>query len=107
MCSIGTRISANELEIAIHDVGVDVSSRRMIEGPGEAADNFKAEALPKSDGAFIGGDDEIKLQSAKAAFPRAVERMRAHRSVYASALHAYPPPPTPIPARISTAPPRC
>src|SRR5260370_1785564 len=89
MCSIGTRISANELEIAIHDVGVVVSSRRMMEGPGEAADNFKAEALPKSDGAFIGGDDEIKLHSAKAAFPRAVERMLAHRSGYAAARHGY------------------
>ena len=46
MCSIAARVSANGLEIAIHDEGVDVAERRTLEGSGQPPDDPKAKALP-------------------------------------------------------------
>src|SRR5260370_41514556 len=80
MCSIAARSSANGLENAIHDVGVDVTARRMLKGVGKAADDLKAKALPKADGAPVGADNEIGLQRSESSLARAVERMGAHRS---------------------------
>src|SRR5260370_18514514 len=85
MCSIAARSSANGLENAIHDVGVDVTARRMLKGVGKAADDLKAKALPKADGAPVGADHEIVLHRSKSAFACAVERMRAHRSARSAA----------------------
>src|SRR6266849_10385477 len=85
MCSIAARISANALEIAIHDAGVDVTQRRMQEGSGEAPDNFKAKTLPQPDRAVIGADYKIELHRAKSPLPRSVQRMRAHCSGHAAA----------------------
>src|ERR1700694_2820429 len=73
------------LEIAIHDVGVDVAPRRMLEGSGEAPNNRKAEALPQPYGTLVGADHEIVLHRAKSALARSVQRMRAHRSRHAAA----------------------
>src|SRR6266436_4269761 len=78
MCSIAARISANGLEIAKHDVGVDVAQRRMKEGFGKLANDFKIEALPQADGAIVGANHEIELHRAKPAFARAVQGMSAH-----------------------------
>src|SRR5713226_9278642 len=85
MCSIAARISANGLEITIHDAHVDVAQSWMLEGSWQTPDNFKAKALPQPDGALVGADYEIELHRAKSARPRAVQRMRAHRSGHAAA----------------------
>src|SRR5438477_9838691 len=78
MCSIAARSSANSLETAIHDVGVDVAFGWMKESVRKAADGPKPEALPQTDGTFVGTDDEIVLHRAKSALARMVQRMRAH-----------------------------
>src|SRR6267142_62043 len=79
------RSRENALEIAIHDVGVDVALRRMLEGSGEAADNFKAKTLPQPYGTLVGADHEVVLHRAESALPRSVQRMRAHRPGHATA----------------------
>src|SRR6266850_4846255 len=73
------------LEIAIHDVGVDVSLHGMLECSGKASDNFKSEGLPQTHGALVGADDEIELHRAKSALSRSAQRMRAHRAGHAAA----------------------
>ncbi len=85
MCSIGARSSANGLEIAVHDVGVDVAQRWMKEGFRKCADDCKFEALPEADGAVVGADDEIILHGAKSAAASPAQRMLAHRARHAAA----------------------
>jgi hypothetical protein len=85
MCSIGARVGANELKIAIHYEGVDVALRWMKKSFGKAADDLEVEALPKAYGAVVGADDEIELHGAKAAFAGTLQGMLAHSSGDASA----------------------
>src|ERR1700740_67819 len=85
MCNIAARSSANGLKTAIHDIHVDVAVCRMMEGSGETPDNFKAKALPQTDGALVRAEHEIKLQGAKSAFSRPVQGMRAHCSSHTAA----------------------
>ena len=80
MCSIAARISANALEIAIHDVRVDVSQRWMLEGSGEAADDIEAKALPQAHGTLVSTDYKIELHRAKSAPASAAQRMLTHRA---------------------------
>lgn len=80
MCSIAARISANALEIAKHDVRVDVAQCWMKERVRKRANDRKFEALPQFYGAIVGTDDEIKLHGAKSTAPSAAERMLAHRA---------------------------
>ena len=85
MCSIAARISANALEIAIHDVGVDVSLRWMLECSGQAADNFEAKTLPQPYGTLVRADYKIELHRTKSAPASAAQRMLAHCSGHAAA----------------------
>src|SRR5437879_11353084 len=85
MCSIGARASANGLEIAIHDVSIDIAERWMKKSFGKPADDFKIEALPQFDGAFVGADYEVVLHGAKGAFACAIQRMSAHCARHAAA----------------------
>src|SRR5258708_2267249 len=85
MCSIGARSSANGLEIAVHDVGVDVAQSWMKEGFRKCADDCKFEALPWFYGAAVGADYEIILHGAKPAFAGMVQRMSAHGPCHAAA----------------------
>src|SRR5579875_2920843 len=57
----------------------------MEERFGQAAHDFKSAALPESDGALIGADDEVELHGAKGTAPGVVERVHTHRSRDASA----------------------
>jgi hypothetical protein len=43
MCSIGASVSANELEITIHDVCVHEAEGGMLKGSREAAGDFETE----------------------------------------------------------------
>lgn len=49
----------------------------MAEPLRNAADFAEAEAFPEADGGFIGGDDEVELEGAKAHFLRAKEAILA------------------------------
>src|SRR5215469_16047930 len=51
----------------------------MGKNPRQAADGFKAKASPQFDRARIAAYYEVELHPAKATFPRAFERMQAHR----------------------------
>ena len=84
MCSIGARISANGLEFAIHDVGVDVSERGVKKSLWEAADDFKLKSLPQEHGAVVRVDYKIELHRAKPALTRSAERMFTHRASHAA-----------------------
>jgi hypothetical protein len=43
MCSIGARVSANGLELAIHDKSIDEAKSGMLKGSRETPDDFEAE----------------------------------------------------------------
>jgi len=64
----------------MHDEGVDVTELGMKECFRKSANNREAKALPQAHGSFIRADNEIELHGAKTAFPRTVQRVRAHRS---------------------------
>jgi len=66
------------LEMAVHDEGVDVALRGVVESAGQAAYDFEAEFLPEADGLFICADDNVELHGAKAACAGVVERMGTH-----------------------------
>src|SRR5882757_9811427 len=85
MCSIAARSSANGLEIAVHDEGVDVALSGMEECFRKCADDPKFKALPKPYGAVIGTDYKIELHGAKSAFSRAIKRVSAHGPCHATA----------------------
>src|SRR5260370_33813662 len=80
MWSIPARISANALEIAIHDVRVDVSQGWMKERFRKAPDDLEAKALPQARGTLVGADYKIELHRAKSAPASATQRMLAHRT---------------------------
>ena len=73
------------LEMAVHDEGVDVALRGVVEGAWQTAHDFEAEFLPEADGLFICADDNIELHGAKASCSGVVERMGAHGAGDASA----------------------
>jgi len=50
----------------------------MAKSVGDAADDFKAHALPKEDGTFIGADHDVELHGQETADARLVQRMPAH-----------------------------
>ena len=47
--------------------------------------NFKTVLLPQPDGSFIGADHKIELHAAETAFPRALQRVCAHRTSHTAA----------------------
>src|SRR5208283_3896583 len=53
---------------------------RMVEGARQGADDFEAEALPKSHSSVVRADYEIVLHGPKPSGPGPFERMRAHRA---------------------------
>src|SRR5438034_5865410 len=85
MCSTGARESANRLELAVHDVGIDQADRWMLKGLGKAAHDFEPGLQPQPDGALVAADHKIKLHGTETALPRAFERVRAHLTSYAAA----------------------
>jgi len=84
MCSIAARISANGLECAVHDAGVDVAESWVMEGAGKAADDFEAETLPEAEARSLVLMTKLNCMARKPRSPRAVERMSAHRTGHAA-----------------------
>ena len=85
MCSTGARESANRLELAVHDVGIDEADPWMLEGFAKAAHDFEARLQPQLDGALVVADHKIRLHGTETSLPRAFQRVRAHRTSYAAA----------------------
>jgi len=56
------------------------------EGFGEAADGFESAALPETEGALVGGDDEVELHGAEATLFGVVEGVEAHGAGDSAAL---------------------
>src|ERR1700743_259694 len=73
-----TPLRMTTLKAAVHDEGVDVALRGVVEGAWQTAHDFEAEFLPEADGLFICADDNIELHGAKASCSGVVERMGAH-----------------------------
>src|SRR5690242_13003867 len=48
------------LELTVHHQGIDGAHRRMQEGAGEPADNFKLHGLPQTHCTLVAGDHEIE-----------------------------------------------
>ena len=66
------------LKVAVHDEGIDVALRGVVEGAGQAAYDFEAEFPPEADGLFICANNNVELHGAKAACAGVVERMSTH-----------------------------
>lgn len=51
----------NVVEKTIHDVSVNVSKFRVLEGLGEGPDNRESQLLPEFDGTLVGADNKVEL----------------------------------------------
>jgi len=63
---------------AVHDEGVDVALRRVVEGAGQTAHDFEPEFLPEADRSLIAADHDIELHGAEAAVAGVVQGMGTH-----------------------------
>ena len=76
------------LQEAVHHVGVDQAEARVVEGPGQPAQDLEAELLPELHRRGVGGHHQVELHGLEAEASRLLQGMASHRLADAAAPKA-------------------
>jgi len=61
LTSVACRVSGGEFETSEHDMSTHKSALNVTKCSRQSADTHETKLLPKANGRFVGGDDEIEL----------------------------------------------